>query len=179
MRSVQTSGSTQAQRARISPACLASGTAAGVASTGLSSTHPPSCAPWLHAHYGRFIATMGALTPARLSLAGQVSLIHVHGLPAIPSPTTLRTPAAAFARYPSARRASLRLFGARSGLRHSLAGSPATPGRIEFVSLRTGHSPPVASHPASRRRGYSWLQAGERIPGVDLHHPGRAHSQAH
>ena len=40
-----------------------------------------------------------------------------------------------------------------------LAGSPVTPGRIEFVILRTGRSPPVASHPASRRRSYLQLQA--------------------
>ena len=108
--------------------------------------------------------------------AGQVSLIHVHGLPAIPSPTTWRAPAAAFARYPSARRVSR---SPESRLRLSLAGSPDTPGRIEFVSLRTGRSPPVASHPASRRRGYIRLQAGERIPEADLHRSDHAHSQAH
>ena len=71
MRSVQTSGSTQPHRALISPACLAFGTAAGVASIGLSISHPPSCAPWLHTHYRRFDATMGALTPARLSPPGR------------------------------------------------------------------------------------------------------------
>ena len=38
----------------------------------------------------------------------------------------------------------------RSRLRHWLAGSPHTPGRIEFVSLRTDRSPPAAPHPASR-----------------------------
>jgi hypothetical protein len=35
-----------------------------------------------------------------------------------------------------------------------LAGSPGSSGRIKFVSLRTGLSPPVALHPASRRRSY-------------------------
>ncbi len=36
-------------------------------SAGLSFTHPPSCIPLLHAHYRRFITTMDALTPDRLS----------------------------------------------------------------------------------------------------------------
>ena len=43
------------------------------------------------------------------------------------------------------------------------AGSPATPGRIEFVILRTGRSPPVASHPASWRRSSLRLQARRAI----------------
>jgi hypothetical protein len=34
-----------------------------------------------------------------------------------------------------------------------------TTGRIEFVMLRTSRSPPVASHPASRRRSYVRLQS--------------------
>ncbi len=36
-------------------------------------------------------------------------------------------------------------------------------GRIEFVILRTGRSPPAALHHASLRRSCSWLQAGERL----------------
>jgi len=40
-----------------------------------------------------------------------------------------------------------------------MAGSPETLGQIRFVILRTGRSPPVALHPASRRRSYSRLQA--------------------
>ena len=43
------------------------------------------------------------------------------------------------------------------------AGSPVSPGRIEFVILRTGRSPPVAPHPASRRRSYVWFQARRAI----------------
>ena len=43
------------------------------------------------------------------------------------------------------------------------ASSPVSPGRIEFVILRTGRSPPVAPHPASRRRSYLWLQARRAI----------------
>ena len=41
------------------------------------------------------------------SLTGQVSLIHVPSLPIAPSPHTPRNPAAAFSRYPSARRVFL------------------------------------------------------------------------
>jgi hypothetical protein len=43
------------------------------------------------------------------------------------------------------------------------------PGRIEFVILRTGRSPPATPHHASLRRSYSWLQAGERLPEEDSH----------
>ena len=52
-------------------------------------------------------------------------------------------------------------------------------GRIEFVILRTGYSPPVAPHPALRRRSYVRLQAGERMPEGDFHPSDHAHSQAH
>ncbi len=54
-----------------------------------------------------------------------------------------------------------------------------TPGRITFVILRTDDSPPVALHPASRRRSYLRLQAGERLPEGDFHPSDRVHSQAH
>ncbi|MBM4329432.1 MAG: hypothetical protein FJ118_19985, partial [Deltaproteobacteria bacterium] len=56
-----------------------------------------------------------------------------------------------------------------SRLRHQLADSPKPPGRNGFVNLRTGRSPPVALHPALRRRSDSRLQAGEGIPGEDFH----------
>ena len=125
----------------------------------------------------RFNATMGALTPDRLSAAGQVSLIHVHGLPDHSVSNHLARSRHRFNTLP------LSVTGflppGRSRLRPSGAGSPDAPGRIEFVILRTGRSPPVASHPASRRRGYSRLQAGERIPGADSHRSDHAHSQAH
>jgi hypothetical protein len=52
-------------------------------------------------------------------------------------------------------------------------------GRIEFVSLRTGSSLPVAPHPASRRRNNSSFQAGERMPEEDLHLSDQVHFQAH
>ena len=37
----------------------------------------------------------------------------------------------------------------------------ATTGRMEFVILRTSHSPPVALHPLSRGRSYYWLQSSD------------------
>ena len=52
-------------------------------------------------------------------------------------------------------------------------------GRIEFLIVRMTHSPPVAPHPASRRRSYVRLQAGVGIPGEDLHLPDQLRSQAH
>ena len=55
------------------------------------------------------------------------------------------------------------------GLRHSLAGSPTSCGRIEFVILPTGGSPPVAFHPASWRRSYFRIQTGEHLSEEDFH----------
>src|SRR5579872_4198141 len=86
----------------------------------------------------------------------QVSLIHAHDLPAILSPTTC-------GRSVSPRHVTCRWIEPRwlpheaelngnSGLRHSLADSPHHAGRIEFLSVRTGRSPPAAPHPVSPRR---------------------------
>src|SRR4030042_6886213 len=56
----------------------------------------------------------------------------------------------------------------------------ATPqGRILFVILRTACPPPVALHPASRRRSYLRLLGLGIIPEEDFHLPDRACSQAH
>src|SRR3989442_8462701 len=52
-------------------------------------------------------------------------------------------------------------------------------GRIEFVILRTGHSPPAAPPPASGRRSCIQFQAGERLPEEDFHLSDLARSQAH
>ena len=79
----------------------------------------------------------------------QVSLIHVSDLPIPPSPTTPQALDADFARYPSSHRVS---HSCGSRLHLCLAGSPTLTGRIEFVILRMDRSPPVAPHPASRRR---------------------------
>src|SRR5208282_1186301 len=91
-------------------------------------------------------------------LHGQVSLIHALGLPTIPSPTT-------GARSVSPRHVTCQRIESRSlpngsspygnsRLRPSLATSPHDVGRIEFLIVRTGRSPPVALHPVSRRRSY-------------------------
>ena len=67
MRSVHTVGSIHAQRASMSPACIApAGTCrrSGFRLFGLHAFHLPAL-PSLHAHYRRFLATMGALTPAQ------------------------------------------------------------------------------------------------------------------
>jgi len=44
------------------------------------------------------------------------------------------------------------------------------PNRVR--SLRTGQPPSVAPHPVSRRAVTVWFQAGEPMPGEDLHLPG-------
>ena len=135
----------------------------------------------LHRYYGRSDSCWPSSSAPRCMNTGscyqQVSLIHPHDLLIIPSPTTPVSPDIALARYPLARQASP-LQG--SGLRLSLAGSPISPGRIEFVIiLRTDRSPPVAPHPVLRRRSYSRLQTGERLSGEDSHLSDRVRFQAH
>ena len=135
-----------------------------------------------------FPAPMDALTPVcpalrpptgcmnTVSVGEQVSLIHVSDLPTPPSPTTPQVLDADFTRYPSSRRVS-RCCGSRFHL--CLAGSPTLTSRIEFLIVRMDRSPPVASHPVFRRRSYSWLQAGERIPEEDFHLSDHTRFQAH
>ena len=71
------------------------------------------------------------------------------------------------------------LLHCRSGLHHKRAGSPDSPAESSSLKLRTGRSPPVASHPASRRRSYLQIQAGERLPEEDLHLSDQTNSQTH
>ena len=135
-----------------------------------------------------FIATMDALTPAgsdlrsstrnRNTVSGrrQVSLIHVSDLPIPPSSTTPQALDVDFSRYPSSRRVS---HSRGSRLHLCLAGSPTLTGRIKFLIVRMDRSPPVAPHPALRRRSYSGLQAGERIPEEDFHLSNQTRFQAH
>jgi hypothetical protein len=95
-------------------------------------------------------------------LRRQVSLIHALGLRTIPSPTTCGRSASSG--HVTHRRVEPRPLphgsspNGNSGLRHSLAGSPHHAGRIEFLIVRTGRSPPAAPHPVSRRRSCSRLQ---------------------
>ena len=90
--------------------------------------------------------------------------------------THLTCPDGAFARYPSASVGSRRLPDEISSVD---ADSSLTSGRIEFVILRTGRSPSIAPHLASRRRSYRWVRAGERLPGEDFHLSVMAPLQAH
>jgi hypothetical protein len=144
-----------------------------------------------------FNATTGALTPVRRFFASPLRLATVFtaavsdderrlvrtGLSAScawPSDHSVSNhregPLIALTRYPSASRAA---GSRRFGLRHLPAGSPPFPAESSSLALRTGHSPCVVSHPASRRRGYGRLQAGERLLEEDLHLPDLAHSQTH
>ena len=111
------------------------------------------------------------LTPAQVSLRPVRCRRH-HSVS-----THLTCPGRAFARYPSARTGSPPCR--RLRFRQFEAGSSLTSGRIEFVILRTGHSPSIALHLASRRRSYRWVRAGERMPGEDFHLSVMAPLQAH
>ena len=99
-------------------------------------------------------------------LAARVSLLHVVGLPTVPSPTTRRVPSELLQATPQ--------FDGSSAVRRTVASHMASRlatllGRIEFVILRTGRSPPAALHLASRRRSCIRFQPGAPIPGGDLH----------
>jgi hypothetical protein len=118
-----------------------------------------------------FFAPMGALTPAQPGSSGrssmnsgsfseQVSLIHASGLLDHSVSTHLMRHCRRFLTLPFSSTASR----FRSRLPPCIAGSPITPGRIEFVILRTGRSPPAAPHHASLRRSCTRFQAGERMP---------------
>jgi hypothetical protein len=135
-----------------------------------------------------FIATTGAVTPARrrgskarsaprggrypepfllLRRAGLLAS-RVLSLRSLLSPTTPLPPMIALTPNPSASWASC---SHRPGLRPSTAGSPVSMAESSLLSLRTTPSPSVASYPASRRRSYGQLQAGIGLPEEDLHLP--------
>ena len=152
MRSVQTCGSTQDQRPRTSPACLAlTGTVARLLSVCPSVTPSTFLSPFAPRPLRRFSAPMRTVTPRQVSCPTEVSPLHVtRRFETILPPNTQRPPSSLSHATPQLDGSPL--TGAR--LRQWLAGSPATSGRIKFVSLRTGLSPPVALHLASRRRSY-------------------------
>jgi hypothetical protein len=116
---------------------------------------------------------MDALTPAwRLlaALSTQVSLFYGPYLPTLPSPTTPRRPACLVWFYhaglPETVPCGYDLI--PMGNQSVTWASPfpsrlaTTTGRIAFVLLRTSRSPPVALHPASRRRSYLRLRGSDR-----------------
>jgi hypothetical protein len=99
-----------------------------------------------------------------------------HAIVTIPSPPTVRVQPSLLHANPQGR---------QSPASPQVEISPVPRGLIDHVRpyrvrfLRTGHSPPVALHLVSRRRSYRWLQAGERLPGEDLHLSVVAPLQAH
>jgi hypothetical protein len=117
---------------------------------------------------------MAALTPHRVSVHGGVSPLHVLALPDHSVPNHPTSSRGRFLTLP---------LSAAGVLADQTSPSPSglvtTPDRNGFALLRTGRSPPVALHPALRRRSYSRLQAGERMPEVDSHHSVRVPSRAH
>ena len=133
----------------------------------------------LHRYYGRSDSCLlGSSGPPSMnsdSFHKQVSLIHASGLPDHSVSNHQGSHSGRFYTLPLSSRA----FRFRFRVRHWLAGSPTAPGRIEFVILRTGRSPPAALHHASLRRSCIRLQAGERFPGEDLHLSDCSRFQAH
>lgn len=176
MRTVQAHGSTQLQRERTSPACLACGTRAGCCSGFLAISPSIFLEPFAPPALPGFLATMTPLTPARrLSGGRQVSLLHLLELPTIPSPTTPSSPVIALTRYPSAPQVSKFWF----RLHRRSSRSPNDQAESSSLLLRTGHSRPGAFHPVSRRRSTIQLQAGERLPEKDFHLSVQTNSQTH
>ncbi len=174
MRAVQTERSTHHHRWQVSPACVGEAgapvpaTVAGLSSLLWFITHPLSCVPWLHGryplprYYGRSDSDDDGSSAREghehRSVSPSVSLIAVHGLPAILSPTIRGMTGDC----PVVRRFGLCILSPADRLRLSLADSPITADRIEFTLppgqgkhlLRTGHSPSVALHPGLPRRSY-------------------------
>jgi hypothetical protein len=128
----------------------------------------------------RFNATMDALTPVEPALrlgahehrpnTPQVSLRYVPCLPTLPSPTTPRRPTCMVwfrhAGLPEDAPHRKRLIPFRDQCVIWASPFPSrlatTTGRIAFVILRTSRSPPVALHPASRRRSYVRLRGSDQ-----------------
>jgi len=150
-----------------------------------------------------FLATMGALTPGWSALRALIRdnelrpgvrpglpLYLAFDLPTIPSSTTvLPFPRRGFGTLlqpdEPPHLSPGQILADRWERRRAVVGSPLASrlpdrlGRIRFVILRTGRSPPVALHPASWRRSYYRLQVrnvnltGTRTPPIK--HPSEAH----
>ena len=129
-------------------------------STFLRSLRSVAVTPLLR-YYGRSDSCTCALFSALPRRRGrlfpaQVSLIPALDLPTLPSPITCGC--CVSSEHVTRRRITPRLLphgtppNGNSGLRLQLAGSPPRTGRIEFLIVRTGRSPPAAPHPVSPRR---------------------------
>jgi hypothetical protein len=132
----------------------------------------------LHRYYGRSDSCCPALRDLVHELRlfpQQVSLINACVLPDHSVSKHLMHRCCRFITLPFSSTAFL----CGSRLRLWLAGSSIAPGRIEFVILRTGRSPPAALHHASLRRSCIRLQAGERMPEEDFHLSVHLRFQAH
>jgi hypothetical protein len=128
------------------------------------------------ARRGRLVRR-GTAGPMRAAIVGITSSINRPRRPSDHSTSKhLTAPVIALSRYPSASRAS---DTRRSGLRRRTAGSPVSPAESSSLTLRTGRSPPVASHPLSPRRSDLQIQAGERLPEKDFHLSDQTHLQTH
>ena len=111
MRTVHAHGFTQLHRERGSPACLASGTFAGVFSMFVSISPSIFLEPFAPTELPGFIATMVPLTSVRVSRSDRSLCFMCSSFLTVPSPTTPSSPAIAFTRYPSASRASVTSLG--------------------------------------------------------------------
>ena len=154
--------------------------------------HPVSTSlrPFAPRALPRLNATMDALTPAGSALR-LLSSEREHrpncptGLPASRArplrpfhPQPPNCPRRRFCTRPLST-TGVRCVPHRIRLRGFLALSPVSQAESGSLPLWTGLSPPVALHPASRRRSYSRLQAGACMPEEDFHLPVRARLQAH
>ena len=125
-----------------------------------------------------FFATMGALTPGRAALRLGCLVTGFELRPGIPAfchrifrSFCLQPPSVAPTPFWGFLRRAYRTTGlwsplrghASLGLRRCPAGSPRRPAESSSLALRTDRSPPVALHPASRRRSYHRLR-DTRIP---------------
>jgi hypothetical protein len=115
----------------------------------------------------RFLATMGALTAARHSVAGQLSVLHGLGLPDIPSPFTAPGPAVAFPSccfsatglLPLGRLVASDPAGRQLWTSPFLRRLVTRNGRYRVRCLRTVGSSCVALHVFLRSRSYTRLHA--------------------
>src|SRR5262249_20163357 len=148
----------------------------------------------LRRYYGRSDSCAGGLGRPSANRPGwpRAGLpAYVENLLTLPSPTTPGPPDCRvwvflalglhrmLGRHPPLAVIPLPSSRASLGLRLSLAGSPRPQAESSSLTLRTSHSPPVAPHPASRRRSYLRLREAKPPLDGDLHPAYSQPSQAH